>query len=193
MSAPSLNFIPIGLNRSAKKSIVTELLIWGTGIFLIALCAQIAIPWHPVPVTLQTLGIMLVGLGVGFKRGAAISIGYVALGALGLPIFNHFSGGISYLWGSTGGYLLGMPIAASLLGFWAEKGWDRTPWKLAIGILCAEAIILGLGVIVLSGSIGEAKAIELGLDPFLAIELAKVIIVSLALPAIWQLRNRLKP
>jgi uncharacterized protein (DUF2236 family)/biotin transporter BioY len=97
------------------------------GAILIYLCAQVTIPrpGSPVPYTLQTFGVLLVGGGLGLRRGGTSAILYVALGLVGLPFFAEGKGGIAVILGARGGYLIGFVVAAALVGRLAELGWDR--------------------------------------------------------------------
>lgn len=176
---------PLALVLWKRQAVWRDLMLVVGGAALLAACAQLTIPFYPVPFTLQTLSIMVIGLSLGAKRGSAAAALYVLAGIAGMPVFAGASAGVVHLFGPTGGYLLSYPIAAGFLGWVSEKGWDRSWTKAALGILIAEAIIFLLGVGVLSASIGLAKAINLGFVIFIPAELLKTIAVMLIMPAIW--------
>lgn len=163
----------------------TALIVVGT--VLSALCAQVIIPWQPVPFTLQTLSVMLCGLALGRTRGGLSQALYLAIGILGVPAFAHGAHGISVLFGSTGGYLLTYPFVAALLGWLAERGWTRSAFKTAAAMLIGDAIMLGMGAVWLSAYIGWHAALIGGAVVFVVPEILKAAIVMLALPSAWQL------
>ena len=113
---------------------------------IIAVCAWISVPVGPVPFTLQTLGVLCAGGLLGYKRGVASVITYIALGAVGLPVFNGFSGGIGVILGSTGGYIIGFILTAFITGFAADK-YSRKPVPVII------AMIIGVIACYLVGTI----------------------------------------
>jgi biotin transport system substrate-specific component len=135
---------------------------------VIALGAQIAIPlaFTPVPVTLQTLAVLLAGCLLGSGRGAAAVVAYIAEGCVGLPVFSGGTAGMSHLIGPTGGYLVGFVAAAYLVGLLAETGLAVT-WLGSLLTLVAGSVVLYLpGVIWLGFFIGFDKVLALGFLPF---------------------------
>ncbi len=121
---------------------------------LIAAGAQLEVrfPFTPVPLTGQTFGVLLAGLLLGSRAGAAAVALYLLEGTLGLPFFAGGAGGAAMLAGPTGGYLLGFLPAAWLAGRLAERGWDRTP------LLAAAAMLLGSAVLFACGLLGPATS-----------------------------------
>ena len=167
----------------------TALVVGGAS--LTAVCAQISIPWQPVPFTLQTMSVMLCGLALGSKRGALSQLLYVSAGVAGLPIFEGGKFGMHILMGATGGYLLAFSIVAALLGFLAEKGWTRSVPKTAAAMLVGDGLVLAFGAVWLSAFIGGRAAFEHGVAPFLVAEILKAVIVIVALPSAWKLTKPL--
>jgi biotin transport system substrate-specific component len=175
--------------RSLSKSgnLLRESALVLSGTSLIALGAQISIPVEPVPFTLQTLAVMLCGLGLGAKRGVASVVTYLGLGAAGAPIFANHLGGPTYLIGPTGGYLFSFVLVAALLGLIADRGWDKKVWSCGPALCVGIAINLGLGAGWLAHFIPGKSAWMLGVLPFVGIELGKAGIVALAVPSVRKL------
>jgi biotin transport system substrate-specific component len=165
------------------------LLVTG-GSVLTAICAQITIPWQPVPFTLQTLSVMLCGLALGAKRGAASQLLYVLIGGVGLPVFAHGQHGATVLFGSTGGYLLSFAVVAAVLGRLAETGWTRSVWKTSAAMVIGSAVVLTCGAAWLSAYIGGQAAIAGGVTPFIIPEIMKAVVVIVALPSAWAVVGR---
>jgi biotin transport system substrate-specific component len=135
---------------------------------VIALGAQAAIPlpFTPVPVTLQTLAVILAGCLLGSVRGTLAVAAYIAEGLAGLPVFAGGTAGLSHLFGPTGGYLVGFLAAAFVAGLLAERGLARH-WLGALLVLVAGNIVLYVpGVAWLAAYTGTSKAIALGFVPF---------------------------
>ncbi len=158
---------------------------------LIALTAQIEVPAWPVPFTLQTLGVLLTGAVLGSRRGALSIMLYLVEGAAGLPVFAGGAGGAPYLWGPTGGYLVGFVAAAWLVGALAERGWDRRLPLAALAMVLGNVVIYAFGVAWLAVVLGSLqKAIAGGMVPFLVGDLAKIALAAGVLPGAWKLVRR---
>src|SRR5215510_9056491 len=117
-------------NPSIARRRELDVALIALGSLVVAIAAQIAIPlpWTPVPITGQTLGVLLVGASLGFRRGALSMALYLAEGASGLPVFAGGAAGAVHLIGPTAGYLWSFPFVAALVGWLAEHGWDRRVW-----------------------------------------------------------------
>jgi biotin transport system substrate-specific component len=150
---------------------------------LVALSAQIALPlpFTPVPLTLQTLAVILVGAALGARRGTLAVLLYLVEGAAGLPVFAGGCAGAAYMVGPTGGYLAGFLAAAAVAGALAEAGWMQRPLRAAAAILAAEACIFLPGVLWLGAWTGAPRAAALGLAPFLPGEALKAAAILAAL------------
>ena len=174
-----------------RKSVVRDLSLILGGATVTAICAQIAIPWQPVPFTLQTLAVYLTGITWGSRRGAASMGLYVGSAALGAPVLSGGLGGFAATSGKTGGYLVGFILAAMLLGWLSERGWDRKVWTMVGAMFLAEALILGIGSLWLAPFVGGmATAAKFGVLPFLLPELGKMALVGGALPFAWSLLGK---
>ncbi|MBI0445012.1 biotin transporter BioY [Deinococcus sp. DB0503] len=158
------------------------------GAALVALVAQVEIPLKPVPITLQTLAVLLVGAALGWKRGAASMATYLLAGAAGLPVFAGGSAGIAKFAGPTGGYLLSYIFAAALVGWLVQRyALDRRPLGAALAMLVASVVIYAFGLTWLSmvtGLKGQAL-LNAGLTPFLLGDSLKIGLAALLLPGAW--------
>ncbi len=155
-----------------------------------AVAAQISIPLEPVPFTLQVLAVVLTGLLLGPRYGALAMAVYVLVGAIGVPVFASFRGGLGALFGDSGGYLLAYPLAAAIAGL-ASQATANAPRgrALAIGFLwgsAALAVIYTLGATwlgVLTG-LSPASAVAVGVLPFVPFDLVKVGLAALVAVAV---------
>lgn len=175
-------------SRTLDRRLVTAVKLV-VGVLLLTLLAQVRVQVGPVPITGQTLGVLLVGAGYGFGLGLGTISTYLLLGLIGLPIFAGGSAGPAYFAGPTGDYLIGFLAAAALLGLLVRRGWDRTPVS-SVGamVLASLAIYLpGLVWLKLALGLGWAATLGVGLVPFLAGDLIKLLIAAAALPGAWRL------
>jgi biotin transport system substrate-specific component len=182
------------------------------GSLVVAGLAQVSIHFRFVPITGQTLGVLLVAAALGAPRGAASIALYLAEGAVGLPVFGEGQSGFEYLLlrdplHVTGGYLWGFLLAAAIVGVLAERGWDRRfagalaamflgnvaiylvglPWLAAsLGIPVVDALSSPCDLTTASG----CDALELGLYPFVLGDTIKLFLAAGALPAAWRLARR---
>ena len=121
--------------KNTKKSVILDMVYVAVFTAIISVLAQISVPLGViVPFTLQTLGMFLAGAMLGWKRGTLSVILYVLLGAVGLPVFAGFSGGVSVLFGPTGGYIIGFIFTALVVGFMTDK-LGRKLWVLAVSMV----------------------------------------------------------
>jgi biotin transport system substrate-specific component len=173
--------------------LVADAVLIVAGSLLVAGLAQLSLrlPFTPVPVTGQTLAVLVVGASLGPVRGGSALLLYLAEGAAGLPVFAEGSGGLQLLLlpSVTGGYLWGFVLAAVLVGALAERRWDRRLSSAIGAMLLGEIAIFACGVVWLSASLAVpgARALELGLYPFVLGELAKLLVAAGILPAAWKL------
>lgn len=169
-------------------------LLVAAGVALTALAAQVrfAVPGSPVPFTGQTAAVLLTGAALGGRLGAASMLLYVLLGAAGLPIFTDASFGIEHVLGYTGGYLVGFIAAAALVGWLAERGWDRTVPQAAMLMVVGNLVIYLFGVPVLAAVLGMplVEAIDAGALTFIPGDALKIALAAGVLPAAWWLVGR---
>ena len=169
-------------------SAANQLLPLLVGIALLTASAHIKIPFYPVPLTMQTLVVLGIGMTYGVRLGGVTLLGYLAAGVIGLPVFAG-GAGIAYMMGPTGGYLAGFFVAAVVLGVLAERGWTRNWATSAAAMLIGNAIIYLLGVGWLTSLIGWDKAVQFGLLPFLYGDVLKLIIAAVGVPYLWSKLN----
>ncbi|HWA36549.1 MAG TPA: biotin transporter BioY [Burkholderiales bacterium] len=163
------------------------------GSVLMTLSAKMHIPFWPVPMTLQTFVVLVLGAAYGWKLGAATMLLYLAEGAIGLPVFSGTPErgiGLAYMAGPTGGYLAGFVAGAALCGWLAERGWDRSWWRSAIAMSLGHVVILVAGWAWLATLMGAEKAFAAGIAPFYAATVAKTAMAVLALPLAWKALKR---
>lgn len=162
------------------------------GVAFLALLAQIRLQIGVVPVTGQTLGVLLLGAAYGARLGAMTSGAYLLFGVAGMPLFTGGQAGFAYLMGPTGGYLVGFVVAATLLGALAERGWDRSMRLTAVAMLVASLVIYAFGLTWLHFAVGGSwlRAIELGMLPFVAGDLIKLGLATVLLPTAWRLLGK---
>jgi len=170
------------------------LLLVLTGSLALWLSAKIQVPFYPVPITMQTFVVLVVGMAFGWRLGAATVLLYLAEGALGLPVFAGTPErgiGLAYMAGPTGGYLLGFVLGAAAVGWLAQMGWDRHFATTLAAMVLGTAIIFLPGLIWLGTVIGWDKPVlDLGLWPFLPGAAFKIALAALVLPAVWRLTRR---
>ena len=164
------------------------------GAGLIAACAQVSIPlgFTPVPLTGQTFAVLLVGSALGSQLGLASAALYVAAGAVGAPIYADHDHGWHVLNSPSGGYLIGFVVAAAVTGLLAEHRWDRQISSSLGAMLTGSVIIYAAGVGWLAHSlhVTTAKALELGLYPFVPGDLIKLYLAAAILPTAWRFAGR---
>ena len=177
--------------RAFPRSGVVSVLLIVAAAALTALAAQwrIYLPFTPVPITGQTFAVLLTGAALGWKLGAAGQMLYVAVGALGAPVFTDASGGVEVLTGATGGYIIGFIFAAGLVGWMAEHRQDRTFATMFTAFILGSAVIYLFGVsgLMITADMSVTSAVEAGVVPFLLGDLIKAAAAGLLLPGAWKL------
>lgn len=170
--------------------ILRNVILVVAGSVTLTISAKISIPFYPVPMTMQTLVVLLIGMACGWKLGGATILVYLAQGAMGLAVFSGTPAkgiGIAYMMGGTGGYLLGFVIAAAAVGYLASLGWDRNPLQTILAMLIGNIVIYMTGLLWLGVLFGWDKPIlDWGLKPFLLGDLVKIAIAAVLLPACWK-------
>ncbi|MDG1153928.1 MAG: biotin transporter BioY [Alphaproteobacteria bacterium] len=169
------NRITISTNNTIAKNILLAFL----GSIIISISTQIMVPMFPVPMTMQTFAVLCVGMSLGSRWGSISTMMYLAQGAMGLPVFAGGKFGLITLFGPTGGYLFGYVFSAFVVGYMAEKGWNKSFIKIFTAMLASNAVLYTLGLIQLGIVVGWDKPIlEWGLYPFILGMLAKTTVAS---------------
>lgn len=185
--------LPFGDDRT--MAIVRDVLLIIAGAGLVAACAQVTIPWYPVPFTGQTFAVLLVGGLLGAWRAFSSLSLYALVGILGVPVFQEQNNGWDYFQGTTGGYIVGFIVAATLVGFLCERGADRNLLSMIGVLVLGNAIIYALGAAWLASRtsavtgevFGWGAAYRFGVEPFLLGDMIKLVAVAALLPAGWAL------
>lgn len=185
------------VDRVIPRSLLADAALVIAGTALVAALAQVAIPLWPVPVTGQTLAVLLVGASLGAARGAASLSLYALLGAIGLPIYSDASSGWTVLAGPTGGYIVGFIVSAAIVGWAAERRWDRGWLKAAVTFVGGSLVVFAIGLPWLSYSLGSLglpndlqATLVAGFYPFIIGGVIKAAIAAAVLPAIWKAVER---
>lgn len=158
---------------------------------LTALAARVAIPlpWSPVPVTGQTLAVLLTGMTLGARRGFLALALYLAEGLAGLPVFAGGAAGPAVLLGPSGGYLMAFPLAAALTGALAERGFDRRFVTTFAAMLAGSTVIFAGGLVWLARFVPAGQLLGAGLVPFVPGDILKASLAAAALPGAWRLAH----
>ncbi|WP_428700246.1 biotin transporter BioY [Stappia sp.] len=164
------------------------------GSLLLTASAKVSVPFYPVPMTLQTLALLVLGFTLGPRLGALSVILYLAQGAAGLPVFADTPAkgiGLAYMTGPTGGYLLGFIASAWLAGIFAARGWTRSLWRALPASLLAQAVVFVPGLLWLGAVIGFDKPVlALGLYPFIIGGIVKSALAAAIAVALVRARAR---
>lgn len=155
---------------SAARALVRNVVLVVAGTALLALSAKINVPLPYVPMTMQTLVVLMIGAGYGSRLGLMTLLAYIAEGAIGLPVFASPAGGVAILMGPTGGYLAGFAVAAFVTGWMCENGFGRSVLRVFIAMAVGHVIILALGFVWLAFGmkLGMERAWLVGVVPFIA-------------------------
>jgi biotin transport system substrate-specific component len=186
--------------RSSAAALGTGLATVVFGTLFIALCSKINVPTWPVPVTLQTFAVALIAAAFGFRIGLATIALYIAEGLAGLPVFAGALAGPAYLFGPTGGFIVGFLLLAAVVGLAADMGLSRRIVPLLAVMLVADAVVFGFGyawlVTVLSGMKGVepttvmGAAFEGAIKPFVVWDILKMAFAALSVAGAWTIARR---
>lgn len=170
-----------------------------TGAAIVAALAQVEIPLWPVPITGQTLGVIIVGASLGAWRGAAALTTYMALGLAGLPIFAGFTGSLAAVAKPSFGFVIGFIVSAFVAGWFAERAWDRRPLLAFAGFALASTVPFVFGIPYLAYVLNVGMGLDLtfwqileaGLFPFIVGGIVKAALAALIVPGAWALVRRI--
>lgn len=175
------------IDHVVPRSKVADLSLVVGGAVLTAIAAQVQIPMYPVPMTLQTLAVLLIAAALGPLRAFSSMSLYVAMGAAGLPVFAGAKSLTQVL--PTAGYLLGFAVAAVVVGLIAQRGFAKKPLTVAISYAMGSVIIyfFGAGWLMLGLGLTFEQAFLAGIAPFLIGDAIKASFAAALLPAAWKL------
>lgn len=181
----------LGRRATARSALVTDVMLVVLGSAVMAGLAQLSfhLPFTPVPVSGQTLGVMLIGASLGAWRGGAAILLYLGEGAAGLPVFAGGQSGAIFLTNmASTGYLWGFVVAAAVIGLLAQLGWDRSVGSALGAMLVGEVVVFtfGVGWLAHFEAISAQKALEFGLYPFVVGDVLKLAIAAGVLPTAWR-------
>lgn len=178
------------IDRVVPRSAINNVALILSGAVFTAYAAQLVIPMWPVPITAQTLAVLLVGSVLGATRGAISLIVYFSMGAVGLPVF---SAATSLSFGPTFGYLVGFVAAAAVVGYLSQRGWHKSVTGVIGSFAIANSVIYLFGLPWLAfalGSLGAATDLAsvaaTGLAPFIIGDVIKMILAAALLPLAWK-------
>src|SRR5690606_25529511 len=174
--------------ESGVARILAQGLLVVAGTLLLTLSAKTRLVLGPVDMSLQTLAVLLIAASFGLRLGLATVLLYLAEGAAGLPVFQATPEkgiGLAYMLGTTGGYLAGFVAMTVIVGYAADRRWDRNVFKLFGAMLTAEVVMMALGFAWLAMLIGAEGAWTFGVVPFVVPDLVKVPLAACLVPAGW--------
>lgn len=188
---------PTLADRVVPRTAVANIALIAAGVAVVSLLAQVEIPMWPVPITGQTLGVMLVGASLGAWRGAVSLLSYMGVGLLGLPVFAGATGGLIALTKPSFGFVIGFVFAAALVGWLAERSWDRRPGLslAAFGLASLVPFLFGipymgfvLGAMGVPNDLGSLLAF--GFFPFIVGGIVKWLVAASVMPTLWAVVRR---
>jgi biotin transport system substrate-specific component len=179
-------------DRVFPRTLVMDIVLVLAGAALVTVLSYVQVPLWPVPITGQTLGVLLVGSTLGFARGAISMAVYALIGGLGIPVFApNADGSLSFGWhvlfGATVGYIVGFIISAALVGWLAERQWDRKILKAIVTFVAGSVVVFAIGLpwlaVVLHTDL--PTTLQYGLYPFIIGGIIKAAIAAALLPLAW--------
>ncbi|TKJ18717.1 biotin transporter BioY [Blastococcus sp. CCUG 61487] len=193
-SLPALPSRPLVLADLVPDVRARNAALVATGVLFTALMAQVAVPvpGSPVPITGQTLAVVLTAAALGPVRGVAVQVAYMACALVGLPFYSEASGGVDAVFGATGGYVVGFIPAAFLIGLAARRGADRTVLKSLPLFVAGQAVIFAVGVpwLAVAADMSAAQALDAGFYPFILGGIVKAAVAAAVLGTAWKFLRR---
>jgi biotin transport system substrate-specific component len=187
---PALPARPLVLADLVPAVRARNVVLVALGVLFTALLAQVAVPvpGSPVPITGQTLAVVLTAAALGPVRGVAVQVFYILSALGGLPFYSDASGGVDVVLGATGGYVVGFVPAAFLIGLAARRGADRNLLKSVPLFIAGQAVIFGVGVpwLAVSTGMSASQALDAGFYPFILGGIVKAAVAGAVLGAAWR-------
>jgi biotin transport system substrate-specific component len=178
---------------ASADSLLRQFVLALAGTALLTLSAKAQVPFYPVPMTMQTFVVLVIGMAFGWRLGATTVLLYLAEGAFGLPVFAGTPAngiGLAYMAGPTGGYLIGFAVSAAIVGYLGERGWDRNLWTTTAAMVIGTALIFVFGYLWLAHLIGLERAFQSGVLPFIWAAVFKIALAAAVLPLCWKILAR---
>ena len=184
---------------SRARAFALDAALVATGAAVVALLAQVSIPLWPVPITGQTLGVIVVGAALGAWRGAAALTTYMLVGLAGLPVFAGFTGTVAAVGKPSFGFVIGFIFSAFVAGWFAERAWDRRPALAFVGFALASIVPFLFGIpymafilnVVMGLDLSFVEILQAGLLPFIVGGLIKAGLAAAIIPGAWALVRRI--
>jgi biotin transport system substrate-specific component len=193
-SMPALPSRPLVLADLVPDVRARNATLIGLGVLFTALLAQVAVPvpGSPVPITGQTLAVVLTAAALGPVRGVAVQVVYILAALVGLPFYSEASGGVETVFGATGGYVVGFIPAAYLIGLAARRGADRNPLKAVPLFVAGQAVIFAVGVpwLAVAADLSASQALDAGFYPFILGGIVKAAVAAGVLGLAWRVVRR---
>ena len=178
---------------SSGQRIARATLLALIGTAVMALSARLSVPFWPVPMTMESFAVLVIGAAFGLRLGAVTLALYLVEGAVGLPVFagTPMQGiGLAYMMGPTGGYLVGFVAAAAVVGYFAERGADRSAPQLLGAMALGHIVLFAFGYAWLDHLMGAKVAWVAGVQPFILGTLVKTLLAALLVPGVWGVLSR---
>ena len=169
-----------GVSGTGARAVARDVLLVVGAAVVLAVAAKAQVPHFPVPATLQTLAVVVLGMLLGPGRAVSAVALYLVQGAAGIPVFAGAVAGPAYFAGPTAGFLLGFLPAAALAGFLAQRGMNQTLLRTLAAVFIADAVVFACGLSWLAEFLGGdfSKAVALGFVPFVGVETSKLIVAA---------------
>jgi biotin transport system substrate-specific component len=179
---------PTLADRLFARGVVMDVVLVAAGAAVTAIAAQVQVPLWPVPITGQTLAVLLVGSALGALRGALSMVLYAVLGIAGLPVFSEASSGIAVVLGPSGGYIIGFVFAAAFTGWIAQRSWDRRILRAILSFLGGIVVTFAFGLPWLAIALGLNwdQTLQGGLYPFIPGGIIKMFIAAGVVAVAWK-------
>ena len=168
----------------SPQALLKEITSILSAVLVLAALSRVSIPLQPVPVTGQTLGVLILGIMLGRKRALVAIITYLTMGLLGFPVFASGTFGLASLIGPTGGYLLGFVPAAFVMGWLGDKGWYNKVHTAIAALVLGHAIVFAFGLLWLANFTGWNAVLTAGFIPFVPGAVVKTIVAFALIPII---------
>jgi biotin transport system substrate-specific component len=178
---------PTLADRLIARSLPSDIVLVAAGAALTAIAAQVTVPLWPVPITGQTLAVLMVGSTLGALRGALSMTLYAVLGIIGLPVFSNASHGFGVVAGPTGGYIVGFIAAAALTGWLAQRAWDHKILGALVSFGAGTLVTFAVGLPWLAATLGLnlEQTLQGGLYPFILGGIIKAVLAAAFIRVAW--------